>query len=164
MVPVLICALIALSSADNDLDSLYPELEHSRTIYVTGERSHHPQSDDATQSRLKNLRPLFFAAPSSELRSRHSLCGVICFLRLSGACAAVGPVITLLCGGLLAQGDTAICSAPADEILCLDGEISKHCKEKHSRALLKRYQPRSSICYLGLFNQTTTAGVRSPWS
>lgn len=53
----------------------------------------------------------------------------------------MGPVITLLCGGLLAQGDTAICSAPADEILCLDGEISKHCKEKHSRALLKRYQP-----------------------
>lgn len=37
MIPVLICALISLSVADNDLDTLYPELEHSRTIYVTGE-------------------------------------------------------------------------------------------------------------------------------
>ncbi|XP_037608130.1 hyaluronan and proteoglycan link protein 1 [Sebastes umbrosus] len=35
MIPVLICALISLSVADNDLDTLYPELEHSRTIYVT---------------------------------------------------------------------------------------------------------------------------------
>lgn len=38
MIPVLLCALITLSLADNDLDTLYPELEHSRTIYVTGER------------------------------------------------------------------------------------------------------------------------------
>lgn len=37
MIPVLICALITLSIADSDLDTLYPELEHSRTIYVTGE-------------------------------------------------------------------------------------------------------------------------------
>lgn len=37
MIPVLLCALITLSLADNDLDTLYPELEHSRTIYVTGE-------------------------------------------------------------------------------------------------------------------------------
>lgn len=38
MIPVLICALISLSvAADNNLDSLYPELEHSRTIYVIGE-------------------------------------------------------------------------------------------------------------------------------
>lgn len=74
MVPVLICALIALSSADNDLDSLYPELEHSRTIYVTGERPHRPQSDDATQSRLKNLRPLFFLRrlPLSCVHDTHS--------------------------------------------------------------------------------------------
>ncbi|AWP00636.1 putative hyaluronan and proteoglycan link protein 1 [Scophthalmus maximus] len=35
MIPVLICALITLSIADSDLDTLYPELEHSRTIYVT---------------------------------------------------------------------------------------------------------------------------------
>ncbi|KAK9532140.1 hypothetical protein VZT92_009542 [Zoarces viviparus] len=35
MTPVLICALISLSVAANDLDILYPELEHSRTIYVT---------------------------------------------------------------------------------------------------------------------------------
>ncbi|XP_031733943.1 hyaluronan and proteoglycan link protein 1 [Anarrhichthys ocellatus] len=35
MIPVLICALISLSVAANDLDILYPELEHSRTIYVT---------------------------------------------------------------------------------------------------------------------------------
>lgn len=40
MIPVLICALIALSLANKDLDRLYPELEHSRTIYVTGERLH----------------------------------------------------------------------------------------------------------------------------
>lgn len=38
MIPVLVCALITLSLADNDLDTLYPGLEHSRTIYVTGER------------------------------------------------------------------------------------------------------------------------------
>lgn len=38
MIPVLICALISLSVAENnDLDTLFPELEHSRTIYVTGE-------------------------------------------------------------------------------------------------------------------------------
>lgn len=35
MIPVLICALISLSVAETDLDVLYPELEHSRTIYVT---------------------------------------------------------------------------------------------------------------------------------
>uniref|UniRef100_A0A671X8U8 Hyaluronan and proteoglycan link protein 1 n=1 Tax=Sparus aurata TaxID=8175 RepID=A0A671X8U8_SPAAU len=36
MIPVLICALISLSVAENnDLDTLFPELEHSRTIYVT---------------------------------------------------------------------------------------------------------------------------------
>lgn len=35
MLPLLICALISLSLADTDLDTLYPELEHSRTIYVT---------------------------------------------------------------------------------------------------------------------------------
>lgn len=35
MLPVLICALISLSVADNDLDTLYPDLEHSRTIYIT---------------------------------------------------------------------------------------------------------------------------------
>ncbi|XP_062311459.1 hyaluronan and proteoglycan link protein 1-like [Osmerus eperlanus] len=34
MIPVLICALVSLSVADN-LDTAYPELEHSRTIYVT---------------------------------------------------------------------------------------------------------------------------------
>lgn len=34
MIPVLICALVSLSVADN-LDTLYPDLEHSRTIYVT---------------------------------------------------------------------------------------------------------------------------------
>eukprot|EP00064_Thunnus_orientalis_P012859 superscaffoldBa00002019_g12895 len=33
MIPVLICALISLGVADN-LNTLYPELEHSRTIYV----------------------------------------------------------------------------------------------------------------------------------
>ena len=38
MFPVLICVLVSLSVADNSLDTLYPELEHSRTIYVTGER------------------------------------------------------------------------------------------------------------------------------
>lgn len=37
MIPVLIWALISLSVAETDLDVLYPELEHSRTIYVTGE-------------------------------------------------------------------------------------------------------------------------------
>lgn len=37
MIPVLIYALISLSVAMTDLDKLYPELEHSRTIYVTGE-------------------------------------------------------------------------------------------------------------------------------
>lgn len=37
MIPVLICVLISLSVAENDLDILYPELEHSRTIYVVGE-------------------------------------------------------------------------------------------------------------------------------
>lgn len=37
MIPVLICTLIALSLANNEPDSLYPGLEHSRTIYVTGE-------------------------------------------------------------------------------------------------------------------------------
>ncbi|XP_074547221.1 hyaluronan and proteoglycan link protein 1 [Halichoeres trimaculatus] len=35
MIPVLICALVSLSLAQNDLDTLFPELEHSRTIYVT---------------------------------------------------------------------------------------------------------------------------------
>lgn len=37
MIPVLIWALISLNVAENDLDALYPDLEHSRTIYVTGE-------------------------------------------------------------------------------------------------------------------------------
>ncbi|XP_034055813.1 hyaluronan and proteoglycan link protein 1-like [Gymnodraco acuticeps] len=35
MIPVLICALLSLTVAESDLDKLYPELEHSRTIYVT---------------------------------------------------------------------------------------------------------------------------------
>ncbi|XP_054916538.1 hyaluronan and proteoglycan link protein 1-like [Poeciliopsis prolifica] len=35
MIPVLICALVSLSVAETNLDVLYPELEHSRTIYVT---------------------------------------------------------------------------------------------------------------------------------
>ncbi|XP_034534330.1 hyaluronan and proteoglycan link protein 1-like [Notolabrus celidotus] len=35
MIPVLIWALVSLSLAQNDLDTLFPELEHSRTIYVT---------------------------------------------------------------------------------------------------------------------------------
>lgn len=38
MIPLLICALISLGVADN-LDTLYPDLEHSRTIYVTGEHA-----------------------------------------------------------------------------------------------------------------------------
>ncbi|PWA26476.1 hypothetical protein CCH79_00001283 [Gambusia affinis] len=35
MIPVLIYALVSLSVAETNLDILYPELEHSRTIYVT---------------------------------------------------------------------------------------------------------------------------------
>ncbi|CAL8279745.1 unnamed protein product [Gadus morhua 'NCC'] len=35
MIWVLVCALVTLSVAD-ELDILYPDLEHSRTIYVTG--------------------------------------------------------------------------------------------------------------------------------
>ena len=37
MIPVLICALVSLTVAENDLDTLFPELEHSMTIYVLGE-------------------------------------------------------------------------------------------------------------------------------
>lgn len=37
MISVLICTLVSLSVAQTDLDVLYPELELSRTIYVTGE-------------------------------------------------------------------------------------------------------------------------------
>ncbi|XP_017263405.1 hyaluronan and proteoglycan link protein 1 [Kryptolebias marmoratus] len=34
MIPVIICALVSLSAAQANLDILYPNLEHSRTIYV----------------------------------------------------------------------------------------------------------------------------------
>ena len=35
MIWVLVCALVSLGVAE-ELDILYPDLEHSRTIYVTG--------------------------------------------------------------------------------------------------------------------------------
>ncbi|XP_023816569.1 hyaluronan and proteoglycan link protein 1 isoform X1 [Oryzias latipes] len=35
MIPALICALVSVSVAENALDVLYPDLEFSRTIYVT---------------------------------------------------------------------------------------------------------------------------------
>lgn len=47
MVPLLILALVSVTAADSSdvetlrhLDTLYPELEHSRTIYVVGEIFH----------------------------------------------------------------------------------------------------------------------------
>lgn len=105
MIPVLICALISLSVAENnDLDTLFPELEHSRTIYVTGEYLYIYMcvcecvflwcSDNVAQS-LEALSGVLLWVSFTTLTLQCHLFPP--FISLFCRC---GSVITLLCGDL----------------------------------------------------------------
>lgn len=117
MIPVLICALITLSAADNDLDTLYPDLVHSRTIYITGEYLLCVLfwcRDDVTQNFVDWRKELLQCFSLRFVHNTHSAVSfvssdyqfVLLLLWLSDNAAM---------WGLLALRDTAISSALVDE-------------------------------------------------